>query len=153
MSILSCTFAELEAAPEFPALVAEYGDECAMAGLPPPLYDPVKYRQLCSMGVLNTFAADIDGHLIGFILVVVTTLGHYANVSVAVSESYFVGKAHRMSGAGVKLLRRGEELARERGCPGLLVSAPSGGSLAEVLPRVGYTETNRVFFKPVQHDV
>ncbi len=42
--------------------------------------------------------------------------------------------------------------ARELGTPGLLVSAPMGGSLAEVLPRRGFAETNRVFFKGFAHD-
>ena len=38
-------------------------------------------------------------------------------------------------------------MGRALGCPGLLVSAPAGGVLAKVLPRRGYAETNRVFFK------
>lgn len=151
MSILSCTFAELEAAAEFPALVAEYSAESAIPGMPAPRYDSAKYRQLCKMGLLHTFAARSDVHLIGFMTVVVTVLPHYS-VPMAVSESVFVGKAHRMSGAGVRLLQRGEEVAREHGCPGLLVSAPYEGALFEVLPRLGYAETNRIFFKRVQHD-
>ena len=65
----------------------------------------------------------------------------------AITESFFVAKVHRDSGAGLKLLRAAEQKARALGSPGLLVSAPFGGTLVQVLPRAGYTETNRVFFK------
>jgi GNAT superfamily N-acetyltransferase len=73
---------------------------------------------------------------------------HYG-VAIAVTESFFVGKEYRKSGAGLKLLRAAE--AHAEGAPGLLVSAPVGGTLAEVLPHLGYRETNRVFFKELAH--
>ena len=65
---------------------------------------------------------------------------------VATTERFFV-KAHRKTGAGLRLLRAAEEKARALGSPGLLVTAPFEGDLFQVLPRVGYQETNRVFFK------
>jgi hypothetical protein len=45
------------------------------------------------------------------------------------------------------LLKAAEVKARELGARGLLVSTPFGGSLAAVLPRSGYRDANRVFFK------
>ena len=50
---------------------------------------------------------------------------------------------------GLKLLAAAEEKARELKSLGLLVSAPFGGNLWELLPRCRYVETNRVFFKKV----
>jgi len=44
-----------------------------------------------------------------------------------------------------------EAKARTLGSPGLLVSAPFEGALFKVLPRVGYVEANRIFFKKVTH--
>ncbi len=52
----------------------------------------------------------------------------------------------------MKLLRAAEDLARRLGSPGLLVSAPYGGDLFKVLPRVGYVESNRVFFSRVANE-
>jgi hypothetical protein len=80
--------------------------------------------------------------------VLAAPLPHYGR-TVAVSESFFVAKAHRASMAGLKLLAAAEALACRIQSPGLLVSAPSGGRLAELLPKCGFVETNRVFFRKV----
>ena len=73
---------------------------------------------------------------------------HYS-VKMAVTESFFVAKAYRKSGAGLKLLHAAETYAKEIGCAGILVNAPFEKTLMDVLPRVGYQETHRVFFKNV----
>lgn len=151
MSVRKATFAQLEEHPDFPDLVAEYGAESAMPGLPHYKFDPAKYRNLCAAGLLHTRIAVNESYaVIGFVLVLVTMLPKYS-VPVAITEAFFVAKAHRMSGAGLRLLRVAEAIAAERAGGRLLVSAPFGGSLAEVLPRLGYAETNRVFFKQVAH--
>lgn len=132
-------------------MAAEYAAESAIDGLPPPAVKMETYRQLERARVLHAFSARLDGALVGFITVLAPILPHYG-VPVAVSESFFVAKAHRRTGAGLKLLRAAENKARALGSPGLLVSAPFEGTLFKVLPRVGYGETNRVFFKKVAHD-
>ena len=132
----------------FPQNEEEYAREGAIMGLPPPRAKFDLYAQLEASGALKTFLA-FQGKLIGFINVLVTEIPHYQE-PVAVCESFFVLPAHRQSGAGIKLLREGERVAQERGAKGLLVSAPFGGILAKVLPRLGYRETNEVFFKPFQ---
>lgn len=144
-----CTVADLEAAPEFSALLDEYGAESRMPGLPPPKARMPAYRDLQDKGLLHIFRATANEQLIGLITVLAAPLPHYSSV-IAVSESYFVGKAHRMSSAGMKLLWAAEAKAAELGSPVLLVSAPFGGKLFEVLPRLGYSETSRVFCKRVQ---
>lgn len=52
-----------------------------------------------------------------------------------------------MSGAGVRLLRAVEAKTDELRAQGPLVSARSGSALADVLMRMGYGETNRMFFR------
>lgn len=148
LTVAPGTVGEISAAPEFPALAAEYAAESAIDGLPPPAAKMATYRQLESAGALHAFAARLDEALVGFITVLAPVLPHYG-VPVAVSESFFVARAHRGSGAGLRLLRAAEGKARALGSPGLLVSAPFEGTLFNVLPRVGYVETNRVFFKKV----
>lgn len=148
MIVRRCTMADLEAAPTFGALISEYAAEAAIAGMPPPQARMSQYRDLEAKGFLHPFSAVMDGELVGFITVLHAPLPHYS-LSAAVSESFFVAKAHRASMAGLKLLVMAEELAAELQSPGLLVSAPFGGKLFELLPKLGYVETNRVFFKPV----
>ena len=149
--IRSSTVAELEAAPTFADMLAEYAAESAIEGMPPPSARMETYRALSAMGALHVLAAWAGDTLAGFITVLAAPLPHYGR-TVAVSESFFVAKAHRSTGAGLKLLHAAEDRARELGSPGLLVSAPFEGDLFKVLPRVGYAETNRVFFKKVSHE-
>lgn len=150
MNIEPSSIAALEQEPGIASLLAEYAAESAIAGLPPPRAQVEVYRLLEAQGGLHVLVARHEGRLIGYITVLASLLPHYS-ISVAVSESFFVARAHRGTGAGLKLLRAAERLAHQLGSPGLLVSAPFEGDLFKVLPRVGYTETNRVFFKKVSH--
>lgn len=148
--IRSSTVAELEAAPTFRALLDEYAAESAIDGLPPPSAKMETYHHLERSGFMHVFSAWAGETLAGFITVLAAPLPHYGK-TVAVCESFFVAKEHRCTGAGLKLLRAAETLAEKLGSPGLLVSAPYAGDLFKVLPRVGYVETNRVFFKAAGH--
>jgi GNAT superfamily N-acetyltransferase len=148
MNVQKSSVGEIEAAPNFAELIAEYASESAIEGMPSPAGRLDIYRHLEKGGMLHVFSAIDDGRLIGFISVLAPVLPHYG-VPVAVSESFFVAKAHRCTLAGLRLLRAAEDKARELGSPGLLVSAPFEGKLFHVLPRIGYTETNRIFFKKV----
>ena len=145
------TVSAIMGAPEFPALVQEYADECANRGLPPPLAHLDRYPMLEAAGVLHPVAATLGDELIGFITVLVSVLPHYG-FSVAMSESYFVAKVHRHTLAGLKLLVAAEAKARELGTHGIYVSSPTGGALDKVLARAGYHETNKVYFKRVDFD-
>lgn len=145
--ITSATVAQIEADPSFDALAAEYVAEASIWGMPSPVAKFATYRHLEAAGMLHVIVARIGGELIGFITVLFAPLPHYAGSAVAVSESFFVAAARRASGAGIKLLRAAEAKAKELGSPGLLVSAPFNGRLFEVLPRAGYVETNRIFFR------
>lgn len=133
-------------ASNFAELAAAYAVESQISGLPAATTDMAGYRKLEEAGLLHVFAATLDGELIGFLSVLIAAHPRYG-VPLASSESLFVAREHRSTGAGLKLLAAAEAKARELGTPGLLVSAPLGGSLADVLPRRGYAETNRVFWK------
>lgn len=150
MVIKECDVAVLTAASNFAELAKEYADECANKDLPEPSAKLDTYAFLQSQGGLHLWCAFLGEELIGYISVIVPVMPHYSAV-VAFSESFFVAKKHRKTGAGLKLLRTAEEHAKQAGSQGLLVSAPFGGDLAEVLPNVGYREANRVFFKGLTH--
>lgn len=143
------TAVEIIQEPAFPSLMEEYAAESAVDGLPPPHIKIELYARMDGLGFYHGFKALKDGAMIGFICVIVSPLPHYAANPPAVCESFFVGNEHRKGGAGLKLLALAEDRALALGCPGLLVCTPIAGRLFEVLPRRGYTETNRVFFKRV----
>jgi GNAT superfamily N-acetyltransferase len=146
MTVQPSSVAGIAAAPNFGELMEEYAAEGAIEGLPPPIFRMEIYRHLEAAGLLHAFSATADGRLIGLVTVLESRLPRYEQ-PVAVTESFFVGKAYRKTGAGLRLLRTAEAKARDIGSSGLMVSAPFAGVLAEVLPRLGYRETNRIFFK------
>lgn len=136
-------------APEFATLIEGYASESAIDGLPPPLAKLESYRSLEFTGAIHAFSAVQDGALVGFITVAVPPSLHFS-VPLAVTESFYVAPAHRGM-TGIRLLAAAEKLAKEAGSPGLLVSAPLGGRLCDLLPKVGYRPTSCIFFKEFGH--
>lgn len=144
--VRQCAVADILQAPNIDLIAEEYAIESSIKGMPHPVGKMGMYYQLEALGVLRAFGAFVDDLPVGFITVLSTTMPHYG-VYLSVSESFFVMKAHRKTGAGLRLLRMAEDCARDIGAPGLLVSAPYGGVLADVLPHTGYAPSNTVFFK------
>lgn len=146
LAIQQCSFPTLEAAPNFTALLEEYSAESALKGLPEPTLKMEQYRRLGNSKIFFPLGAYLCERLIGFAALLIPVIPHYG-VSVAVTESIFVAKASRGTGAGLRIIREAERISREAGSPGLMITAGVGSSLAELLPRIGYEETNRVFFR------
>ncbi len=142
------TVSELEVAPNFGALLEEYAAESSIYGLPHPKANIAMYKVMENSGMLKSFGAWVDGDLVGFITVLTVILPHYSEY-VSVTESFFVSAQDRATGAGMRLLRCAENAAIVLKAKGLLVSAPMGSTLAQVLELTSYRETNRVFFKAV----
>lgn len=150
LAISRISIDDLRFAPGIDALLRDYAAESAIAGLPVPKAEWLTYARMEHHGALHVIGAYIDGQLVGFCNVLVSLSPHYS-VLIAVTESLFVSPSHRSTGAGLALLREAENVARERGAAGLLVSAPTGGTLAAVLERSkGFRETNRAFFRGLQ---
>jgi GNAT superfamily N-acetyltransferase len=137
---------EIFDAPNIKELLDEYAAESSIHGLPHPKAKVDLYKQLETVGILYAIGAFLEETLIGFILVVSPVIPHYSE-KISTTESFFVAKEYRKTGAGTKLRLAAEKYAKEICALGLLISAPIGSVLAEVLPRAGYKETNRVFFR------
>lgn len=140
------TVTQIMEAPNFGEMVLEYQEEALTPGMPTPSIRFDAYAALEALGILSVFSALRDGQLVGMITVLASRIPHYDRV-LATTESFFVSKPHRSSGAGLQLLRLAEAKAREVGARGLLVSAPCGGVLGTVLPRVGYKSSSVIFYK------
>lgn len=135
--------------PRFQTLVDEYTVESSIKDMPPINWQREMYQQFEKVGIFHVLAAYQGEELIGFMTMIVTVLPHYGALT-ATTESVFVAEAHRAGGAGLKLIREGEAWAKELGAVGLLLSAPAGGKLESLAPRIGYKQTNVVFFKGLQ---
>lgn len=146
LTVTRTTMADIEASPELDALLAEYAAESANNEIGPVSPQFPAYRAMEASGLFHAFAAHREGKLVGFLFLLTPILPHFGKL-VGVVESYFVAAAYRKTGAGTQLRVAAEDAARAAGAVGLLLSAPTGGRLDQVLPHVGYRETNRTFFK------
>jgi len=149
--VREATVSEITDNENFSVLRAEYAAEASINGMPDPSDKMGMYSEIEKSGVFHAFAAFEGDKLVGFIATITPILPHYG-VAVTVTESLFVGASYRKTGAGLKLIRAAEKHAKSVGSPGILISAPSGGTLAEILPKMHYRETNRVFFKEARYD-
>jgi hypothetical protein len=138
---------ELVGCSEFPALLQEYADECPPKSGMPHTYNKPTYHALEESGALHSFGAfGEDGELRGFVTLIITMLPKYTLADWGDGE-FLCGEQAPQDRGGIRLLRAAEAKASEAGAFGMLVSAPAGGKLAEVMPRSGYKESDIIFFK------
>lgn len=150
ISVRRCSIDCLYVTGRFESLLLAYAEECGndAIGTPQPQVD--MYRELVESGRLVVLGAFNDDLLVGFVSIAFSVLPHYGKL-VAATESMFVDKAYRSSGAGINLLRAAEDEAKYIGAVALIVSANVGSQLAALLEaKKSYVETNRIFTKCLQ---
>lgn len=146
LTVRPCTAAELEQAPAFGALMAEYLAEAGRAITADPAPQIAMYKAQEAAGTMRFAGAWAGGDLVGMMVVALSVVPHFG-MTVATTETLFVSAKARKTGAGKALLSLADDMAREYGAVGVLVSAPVGGVLSKVLPRSGFKHTNELFFK------
>lgn len=140
--------AELQRAENFPALLAEYAEESAVKGMPPVSAKMATYDRLEITGALHVYIALEEEKLVGFLILLVPVMPHFG-VAVTTGDSFFVAKEYRRTLAGLKLMIAAEHMAAKLKSPGVFLSAPYRGKLFELLPKCGFEEVGRTFFKKV----
>lgn len=147
LDIKKCTITEIESAPNFLEILREYAEELAVEGLPHPSAKMEMYHQLEKIGILHPIAAYLGDKIIGFVNILMTVNPHYG-VAIASTESFFVSKIHRDTGAGLKLRSEAEVIAKELGSAGFIISGPTGGPLVALLEKSKvYKELSRSFYR------
>lgn len=133
--------------PAFDGLVAEYAEECKIRGMPEPEWAREMYAGMEQMGIVQCLVLrNTEYKMVGFSVLLCTVVPHYSKL-VVTTESLFVTSEYRKGGGGMKLIKAIEGHAKNIGAVGVLLSAPEGGSLAAVAPKIGYTHASNVFFK------
>lgn len=149
--IRECTFDDLAGSAGFDVLCAEYAAESGrMPEFGEPKVDGDAFRAMEAAGVAHCLGVWDEGayrdELVGFGVVTMSTLPHYSK-RIGCLISFYVAPAARNGSAGTRLREVAERLASEHGAVGLMISAPTESRLDVILPRNGYRETNRLFFK------
>ena len=149
VTIRKCSVAEIVNAPNFGLLADEYAKESAIEGIPSPGLDFERYSLLEKSGYYHAYGA-FDDELIGFIGVLCAPTGHYGNkekpTRLATSESFFVTKPRRGSGAGLKLRDAARDCGKNNDCSALMIIAKPGSDLDLMLAMKKTVEhTNNVY--------
>lgn len=146
LTIRHCSIDDIQGAPNIGTLIDEYTLEAHNPEQHSPDVQWARYKQLVELGMMQPIGAFIGTELVGFAVLLISEMPHHGK-KLAITESLFVASTHRKGGVGLKLIRALEEHARNVGAACLLVSAPHGGSLERVMPRLGYRHSNSTFVR------
>ncbi len=106
-----------------------------------------KYYDIEANGMLLIIGAYADGELVGYSVNFLNQHLHYADLWVCMNDIVFISQDMRKSGIGIGLLKRTEELAKERGAQMMLWHVKQNTALSALLPRIGYGVQDIVFSK------
>jgi GNAT superfamily N-acetyltransferase len=146
MEIHLCPVADILDDARFEELINEYAEESKAQEAPEPKPDRELYELLEKKGALHSLRALHNGEMIGFATVIVNQVPHYGD-PIATTESLFVEKAMRSTGAGLALIKAAEQVARYKKCGSLFVSAPTGSSLEKLMTRMKYRHSHSTFVR------
>lgn len=106
-----------------------------------------KYYQIEANGMLLIIGAYADGELVGYSVNFMNQHLHYADLWTCMNDIVFIRKDMRKTGIGAGLLKRTEELAKQRGAQMMLWHVKENTALAALMPRIGYGVQDIVFSK------
>lgn len=139
--------ADVFAAPESAALLAEYAAECSIPAIGEIDPQPALYEALERSGTLVCFGSYDGQRIVGFATLLVTPSPHYGK-NLGVVESLFLAKNFRSAGRGNALMDAVEAIAKERECAAIGYSARAGSHFEKLLGLLRpYERTNSVFMR------
>lgn len=128
-------------------LIREYSEESKCDAVPDYFPDKVLYKTMDDNNMLDTIGAFDNGKLVGFIVSITYVLPKYSDLGTTV-EYLFVLKEYRSGGTGLKLIKKIEQLAKERGSIAFFLSAPVDGSLDKIATRsLGLSKSHIIYSK------
>lgn len=147
MQIRTTSADEILSAPEFRALCDAYAEESGNPEFGPYQVAQQAYPALEKAGSLLCAGVWHDATLVGFGAVTLNRLPHFQDCMVASIDAIFVRADSRKGGAGVRLLRHLERMAREAGAGAIMATTPIEGRFRAVLGRTGYRESDVICIK------
>lgn len=122
-----------ELPPLFSAHWIELGSEEALEP------DWARFAGMDASGVLHCITCRDAGKLVGYFFALVTQSLHYASVTTAYSDGFFLLPEYRKGMNGVKLLRFSEKYLADLGVKKLYLATRVGHDLSTILARLEYT--------------
>lgn len=144
MKLKAISFSDLFDHPLFADLCIEYAKESGNADLGLALPNADLYKSLEAVGRCFCIGAFEGCDMVGFAVLMLNDHPHYSK-TVGICDAIFVKYEHRQGPAGLKLIRKVQEVAREKGVPGVYFTAPANSRLSKLFARL-FKETDRTFW-------
>ena len=144
MKLKAISFSELFDHPLFADLCIEYAKESGNDDLGLALPSTDLYRALEAAGRCFCIGAFVADEMVGFAVLMINEHPHYSQ-NVGVCDAIFVRKDYRRGPTGLKLIRKVQEMAKEKGLPGVYFSAPAHSKLSLLFAKV-FKETDRTYW-------
>jgi len=96
-----------------------------------------KYYAMDDLGALLVIGAYRGGRLIGYSVNIISQNLHYADLRQCQNDVLFLTKSERRGSAGLRLIRKTQEMARLEGAKIMLWHAKPETNLDQLMPRMG----------------
>jgi GNAT superfamily N-acetyltransferase len=147
ITIKKIDYCVLNKLPGFDSVREEYMLETAIKEMLPIEENLDLYGKLNEHGSMITLGVFDDDFVVGYANLLLSPNLHYSKTT-ASTESFFVKSNYRNTGAGKKLLKEMELIAKENGAVAFMVSAPTNSKLSVVMNKSkSYQEVYKSFFK------
>lgn len=144
MKLKAISLNELFDHPLFADLCIEYAKESGNDDLGLALPSTDLYKALEAIGRCFCIGAFDGCDMVGFAVLMLNDHPHYSK-TVGICDEIFVKREHRKGLAGLSLIRKVQEVAKEKGVPGVYFSAPADSRLSKLFARL-FKETDRVYW-------
>ncbi len=112
--------------------------------------DLEKYLLLEEAGHLHCLSCrDEEGTLVGYVVTFLTPHVHYKDTLYAENDLIYIHPNHRKGTLGIRMLRRFEEIMKERGVDVLHMHVKISIDFGKVLQRLGYHHEENVYRKKI----
>lgn len=144
MKLKAISFSDLFDHPLFADLCIEYAQESGNADLGVAVPNSARYLMLEEQGLAVCVGAFEGEDMIGFAAMILSEHPHYS-ATIVVCDALFIKKEQRKGPAGLRLISKVKEMAKEHGAVGVYFSAPEGSRLSKLFARL-FTPTDRVYW-------
>lgn len=106
-----------------------------------------QYEDAEKAGILKGFTARVEGHLVGYLVVLVQRSMHYSDHTFATNDVLFLHSEHRKGLAGWRLIKFAEKCLTDDGVSMLFVNTKVHKPFDALMERMGYNLIERVYSK------
>lgn len=109
--------------------------------------DVEKYKILDKMGMLMALCAYVGDTIVGYSVSIITPHLHYSDLLICQNDVIFVSKEYRNTPLGIRLIKKTEECAREKGVHMMLWHAKENSQFSTILYKKGYGVQDIIYSK------